>query len=251
MVTGASSGIGLEFAKLLAADSYDLILAARDKAALTKVAAELQELHGITATPISIDLSIQGAADALWDKVGKRPVAVLVNSAGFGNYADVVDSDPKKLESMIALNITCTTRLSQLAAASMKKRGTGNIVNFGSILSFFPSPHNAVYGATKAYVLQFSEALNEELAGSGAHVTVLCPGPTKTGFAKAASIEKASVMNGNLPTAQTVAQFGYNAMKQNKTVAVHGFRTKVFALVGPRIFTRARVRKIVGKVQSE
>ncbi len=250
VITGASSGIGLEFTKLLAADGYDMLIASRDGKALRALAKELAAEHKTKATPLAIDLSEPGAADRLWKKLGAQKVDVFINNAGFGDYVDVVNSDPATLERMIALNITALTQLSRLAAIAMKKRRSGSIVNVASILSFVPSPHNAVYGATKAYVLSFSEALSEELKGTGVSVTALCPGPTRTGFAAAAHMEKSSVMQSSrLPTGKEVAAFGYEAMKQKKVVAVHGAQTKFVSLIAPRILPRSAIRRIIEKVQ--
>ncbi len=251
VVTGASSGIGLEFAKLLATDKYDLIIASRDAKVLDAVADELRTKHDIKVEVVIVDLSIELSADMLWDKVGKRKVDVLINNAGFGDLANVIDADFSMLSSMIGLNITSLTRLSQLAAKAMVLQGSGNILNLASILSFTPSPHDAVYGATKTYVLNFSEALSEELRGTGVHVTILCPGPTNTGFAKAAKMENSSVMRGNLPTAYDVAMCGYRAMQKNKVVVVHGRHTWLYAYVMPKLFPRSIVRKIIGKIQAK
>jgi uncharacterized protein len=250
VITGASSGIGLEFTKLLAADGYDMLIAARDGKALRKLSKELATEYKTKATPLAVDLSIPGAAEKLWKKLGTQKVDVFINNAGFGDYVDVVKSDPVRLERMIALNITALTQLSRLAAIAMKKRRRGSIVNVGSILSFVPSPHNAVYGATKAYVLSFSEALGEELKGTGVSVTALCPGPTRTGFAAAARMEKSAVMQSSrLPTGKEVAIFGYEAMKQKKVVAVHGAQTKFVALIGARFLPRSAIRRIIERVQ--
>ena len=250
VITGASSGIGLEFAKLLAADGYDMLIAARDSNALGVLAKQLAADYKIDVTPLTIDLSLPESPQQLWNKLGKQKVDVFINNAGFGDYVDVVQSDPATLERMIALNITTLTQLSRLAAIAMSKRGSGAILNVASILSFVPSPHNAVYGATKAYVLSFSEALSEELRGTGVSVTALCPGPTRTGFAAAAHMEKSSVMQSSrLPTGKEVATFGYEALKQKKVVAVHGAQTKFVSLVAPRILPRSAIRRIIEKVQ--
>jgi short-subunit dehydrogenase len=250
VITGASSGIGLSFANKFASEGYDLIIVSRSKDALQSIAKEISDKNKVKVSIIPTDLSLDGSADELWDKLKNVKVDVFVNNAGFGNSDDVVDANPQKLTSMIALNITALTRLSQLAAISMKERGTGSIVNLASVLSFFPTPHGAVYGATKAYVLSFSEALSEELKGTGVYVTALCPGPTRTNFAKQANMENLSIMNGNLPTGDDVAQYGYEAMLKHKVVAVHGLRTKINALVASRLVPRATMRQISARIQS-
>ncbi len=250
VITGASSGIGLSLANKYASENYNLIIVARGQKTLQEIAKKIREEHGVEASVISADLSLPGAADLLWQKMKHQKIDIFINNAGFGDLHDVVDADPSKLSSMIALNITTLTRLSQLAAISMKKRGVGAIVNLASVLSFFPSPHGAVYGATKAYVLSFTEGLSEELKGTGVHVTAICPGPTKTNFAAQASMQKLSVMNGNMPTGDDVAEYGYNAVAQHKVVAVPGLRNKVSTFIAPRILSRAILRRISGKVQS-
>lgn len=250
VVTGASSGIGLSFANKFAAEKYSLVIVARDTNALEVLAKKLEKSYSTDVTVISADLSVAGAANALWKQIGNRQIDVFVNNAGFGDLTDIVDANPGKLESMIALNITTLTRLSQLAAISMKERGTGSIINLASVLSFFPSPHGAVYGATKAYVLSFSEALSEELKGTGVYVTALCLGPTKTNFASQADMQDLGMMNGNLPTGDDVARYGYEAMKKHKVVAVHGLRVKLNAYVAPKILPRAIMRRISGNLQS-
>ena len=251
VITGASSGIGLEFARLLAADNYDVLLAARDKKGLEQVAADLEKEHGIKAEVFAIDLGVEGAADKLWDKTDKRHVEVLINNAGFGDLVPLVDANWEKLNAMIDLNITTLTRLSQLAATDMKKQDSGKILNVASAAAFFPGPGMATYFATKSYVLSFSEALAQELDNTNVTVTALCPGATRTGFQKAADMEDAAMVQGKLPTAQEVAEYGYDAMNKGKVVAIHGFNNKVVAGFLPRILPRSFVRKTIDRVQNK
>lgn len=247
LVTGASSGIGREFAKILAKDGYDLVIVARDQTGLDRVASEIKKNSGSKVRIISLDLSASDAADKLWSKLLSSP-QILINNAGIGDYAQVATADPNKIRSMIDLNIQTLTRLAQLAAIDMKKKGAGNILNLASIASFIPGPGMAAYYASKAYVLSFSEALSEELRGTNVHVTALCPGPTETQFQKTAHAESNEVFNRKLPTAAEVASFGYTALKQNKVVAVHGFTNKVITFL-PRLLPRSTVRKHVAKAQ--
>lgn len=247
VVTGGSGGIGLAFAKLLARDGYDLLLTARDKSALKQVSAKLTKEHKVSVDYIALDLSQKGAADTLWEKTNSRSVDVLINNAGFGDYADVIDADWKKLEAMIDLNITALTRLSQLAGNSMVQQGSGNIVNVASIAAFFPGAKMATYYATKAYVLSFSEALSVELKTTGAKVTTLCPGPTATGFQQAAEADDVSFFKGNIPTADDVAAYGYKAMKKGKVIAVPGLMNRLQASA---MLPRSWKRNIVAKVQN-
>lgn len=247
VVTGGSGGIGLAFAKLLARDGYDLLLAARDKSALKKVSARLTKEHNVSVDYIALDLSQKGAADTLWENTNSRSVDVLINNAGFGDYADVINADWEKLEAMIDLNITALTRLSQLAAHSMVQQGSGNIVNVASIAAFFPGAKMATYYATKAYVLSFSEALSVELKTTGAKVTALCPGPTATGFQQAAEADNVSFFKGNIPTADDVAAYGYQAMKKGKVIAVPGLINRLQAST---VLPRSWKRNIVDKIQN-
>lgn len=250
VITGASSGIGASFAYKFGREHYDLIIIARNEKALEAIAKEIRDLNGVNVTVILADLSLPDAADTVWKQLKDTDIDVFVNNAGFGGLSDVVSADPQRLQSMIAVNVTTLSRLSQLAAISMKKRGTGSIINLASILSFFPTPHGAVYGATKAFVLSFSEALSEELKGTGVYVTAICPGPTATNFATQASMQDLSVMSGKIPTGDDVAEYGYKAMLKHKVVAVHGLGIKMGAFIAPRIFSRSVMRRLSGKIQS-
>ncbi len=249
VITGASSGIGLSFANKFAAEGYNLIIVARNKNALQEIAKTISDEKKVRVSVITADLSMDNAADSLWSQLKNEKIDVFVNNAGFGDLDDVVNADPQKMTSMIALNITTLTRLSQLAAISMKKRGKGSIINLASVLSFFPTPHGAVYGATKAYVLSFSESLAEELKGTGVYVTAVCPGATNTNFAAQANMQNLDMMNGKLPTGDDVAEYGYNAFMKHKVVAIHGSRTRMIAFAA-RILPRATMRSISAKTQS-
>jgi short-subunit dehydrogenase len=251
IITGASSGIGREFANRLAQDNYDLLLVSRDQKDLKNVAAEIQAQFGAKTDYIALDLTADGSIEKLWKRVGSKNVQVLINNAGFGDLSPVVKADWAKLQNMITLNISALTQLSQLAAQSMKRERTGCILNVASIAAFIPGPGMATYYATKAYVLSFSEALSQELSGSGVSVTALCPGPTKTHFAESAGADKSGLFTGNIPTAADVAAYGYKAMLAGKVVAVHGFKNKLSALVLPRLLPRFIIRKAVSKIQNE
>jgi short-subunit dehydrogenase len=250
VITGASSGIGLSLANKFASENYDLVIVARSENELRSIAKRISDKEGVKVSVVPADLSIDGAADKLWDRLKNETIDVFINNAGFGDLHDIVDADPSKLTSMIALNITALTRLSQLAAISMKKRGSGSIINLASVLSFFPSPHGAVYGATKAYVLSFSEALSEELKGTGVHVTALAPGVTNTNFAAQANMQDLGIMKGNIPTADDVAEYGYRAFVKHKVVAVPGLGNKATAHIATTILPRAMMRSISAKFQS-
>lgn len=251
VVTGASSGIGLELAKILAKDTYDLMLVARDEDALSTLATELEKTHNITVKYASLDLSVHGAADSLWQKLDtERPLDILINNAGFGDYAPVVEANPKRLSSMITLNIETLTLLSTYTARYMKNRGSGKIMNVASLAGFFPGANMATYYATKAYVLSFSEALAQELSHSPVTVTALCPGPTATHFQEAAHATNVSFFQRQMPTARDVAQYGYRAMLRGKVVAVPGVGNKLQAFVLPRFIPRFIIRKTVDYAQN-
>ena len=188
LITGGNSGIGLELARQAAADGRNLILVAQNPAALETAAAELN--RNVKVHTISHDLSQPGAAEVVYDSVRKlgADVDCLINNAGFGDHGPFATSDLARQRSMIAVNITALTELTRLFLPAMLQRGRGQILNVASVTAFVPGPLMSVYFATKHYVLAFSEALIEELRGSGVTVTALCPPPVRTPFASAAQI---------------------------------------------------------------
>jgi short-subunit dehydrogenase len=242
LVTGASSGIGSEIARVLAAD-HDLVLVARSA---DKLAALATELGG--AQVIAADLSDPAGVASVTGAV--PTVDVLVNNAGVGDFGAFADADVDKTLAMIQLNVTSLTALTRHYLPGMLERGHGQVMNVASTASFQPGPLMAVYYATKAYVLSFSEALTEETRGSGVTVTALCPGPTASGFQAAAEMELSPlVANRKLPTAAEVAAFGVKAMRRGDAVAVPGLLNRVMA--GSVRFTpRPVMRRIVHKMQA-
>lgn len=251
VITGASSGIGREFAQLFAKDNVHLVLVARDEVALGQLAQELRTTYGVKALVHAADLSDISMAEGLYDFVKQKQLSVqyLINSAGFGDYDSVIEADWDKLQAMINLNITTLTYLSKVFAKDMQQQGSGRIVNLASIAAFLPGPNMAVYYATKAYVLRFSEALASELRSSGVTVTALCPGPTASQFATAAGAEKSEAFSGKLPTAHAVAAYGYRAMQAGKPVAIHSLKNRLLILLirfAPRRLLIAAVRRAQG-----
>ncbi len=242
LVTGASNGIGLEIARVLA-PTHDLVLVARSAAKLETLA---EELGG--ARVIAADLSDPSAIAKIAAEVPS--VDVLVNNAGVGDFGPFAAADPDKTLGMIQLNVTSLTALTRAYLPGMLERGTGKIMNVASTASFQPGPLMAVYYATKAYVLSFSEALSEETRGTGVTVTALCPGPTTSGFQAAAEMELSPlVANKKLPTSAEVAAFGVKAMNKGDAVAVPGALNKIMA--GSVRFTpRPVMRRIVHKLQA-
>ncbi len=243
LVTGASSGIGLEFARLLAADQHSLTLVARSGDKLDKIAAELGGAQVIAA-----DLAAPDAASTI---VSQAPsVDILVNNAGVGDFGPFAKTELDKQLAMIDLNVRALTELTHAYLPGMLERGNGRILNVASTASFQPGPLMAVYYATKAYVLSFSEALSEETRGSGVTVTALCPGPTASGFQAAADLEHSRLVAGRkLPTAAAVAEQGYKAMMKGSAVEVTGLQNKVMA-ASVRFTPRPVLRRLVHRIQA-
>ena len=229
LVTGASSGIGYEFGRLLAQQGFNLVLVARSADRLAEIARELATAHPIKAEVVALDLSRPEAPAQLFAEVKKRglTVDVLVNNAGFGDLCPYADSDWENQRQMIQLNVVSLAQLTRVFLAEMIQRKSGKILNVGSTGSFAPVPYMAVYAATKAFVLSFSEALSAELQGTGVTVTALCPGVTKTNFFKRAKSENMLLRRLNQMQARDVAQIGYRAMMQGKARVVSGWFNKI------------------------
>lgn len=245
LITGASSGIGWELARVLAQEKYNLILVARNREKLEELQKKLQTPEN-TVDVIAMDLSDSESAKKLYAKTEGlgRQVDILVNNAGFGDSGAFAEIDLDRQVQMINLNVTTLTALTHLYLQGMKKRNSGHIVNIASTAAFQPGPYMAVYFATKSYVLSFTEALAEELDGLSVYATAICPGPTKSGFQEAANLSSAKLFQrGPVPTSQDVAQFIYEAMKNRKVVAIHGAINNTMAFAG-RFAPRAVVRKI-------
>lgn len=242
LVTGASGGIGLEIARVLAGE-HDLVLVARSADGL---AAAATAVGG--ATVLALDLADPGAVARVVEAVPE--VDCLVNNAGVGDFSPFAEADPGKLDTLIALNIGALTQLTRAYLPGMLARKRGRILNVASTAAFQPGPLMAVYYATKAYVLSFSEALAEETRGSGVTVTALCPGPTASGFQAGAAMEGSRLVRGRtLPTAASVAAYGVAAMRKGDAVAVPGLMNKVFAS-SIRLTPRPIVRRVVHRMQS-
>lgn len=225
LITGASSGLGKELAKLYAQDGHDVVLVARSEDKLKALAEELQSAHGITATVIAADLSRATAPAELVKALERRSlvVDVLVNNAGYGLYGEFTKTDLTKELEMIQLNVTSLTELTKRLLPGMVARGRGQVLNVASTAAFQPGPLMAVYYATKAFVLYLSEALASELEGTGVTVTAFCPGPTESGFQAEAQLGGSKLVAGKkLPDARTVATLGYRAAKKGKRVYIPG-----------------------------
>lgn len=241
LVTGASTGIGLEIARVLAAD-HELVLAARSAGRLETLASELGG-----ARAIAVDLTDPAGVAKLVADVGE--VDILVNNAGLGDFGPFAEARTDKLDQMIELNVASLTKLCRAYLPGMLERGRGRILNVASTASFQPGPLMAVYYATKAYVLSFSEAIAEETRGTGVTVTALCPGPTATEFQAAAAMEDSKLVSGKrLPSAASVAAFGVKAMQRGDVVAVPGLSNRVMA-ASVRFSPRPIVRRLVHRLQ--
>ena len=233
----------MEIARVLARD-HDVVLAARSAGKLDALAAELGG-----ARVVAVDLADPAGPAKLIAEV--PTVDVLVNNAGFGDFGPFADASAAKLDEMIELNIGALTRLTRAYLPGMVQRGSGRVMNVASTAAFQPGPLMAVYYATKAYVLSFSEAVAEETRGSGVTVTALCPGPTASGFQAGAEMESSKLVKGRkLPSSANVAAYGVRAMNKGKVVAVPGFTNKMMA-ASVRFTPRTMLRRIVHRMQSE
>jgi len=251
LVTGASSGIGLDLAKRFAAEGHDVALVARSEGKLKELAAALEAEHQVRAHVVTADLAQPRAAETLVAALDARGIAVdvLVNNAGYALYGAFTETDLADELNMIQVNIVALTHLTKLLVRKMVARKEGRVLNVASTAAFQPGPLMAVYYATKAYVLSFSEALANELAGTGVTVTALCPGPTKTGFQARAQMEESKLVRGReIMTSETVARAGYTGLMKGKTVVIPGVGNRMMANA-IRFLPRNTVTKLVRNAQ--
>ena len=253
LVTGASSGLGLELAKTIAADGHDVVLASRSSAALQLLADELQRRLGVVAIPIPTDLSLPDAGPALARQLSARglDIDVLVNNAGFTLYGPLETNDEYALVELARVNVEALTMLTRSLLPGMLQRRRGMIINMASNAAFQPGPLMAAYYASKAYVLSFSLALTEEVRGRGVTVTALCPGPTATGFQARGGMEDSKLVAGRqLSSAAEVAEWGWAQAKRGRPFAVHGARWRMFAL-GSRLIPRSTAARMAMRAQEQ
>jgi len=247
LITGASGGIGHDLAILAAADGKNLVLVARSADKLDQLSETIRKNNKSEVIPIALDLSEEVGVNKLISEITLKDLNIdtLINNAGFGDFGDFAKADLTKNMEMIRLNISTLTQLSHFALQRMLKAGRGRILNVASTASFMPGPGMAVYYASKAYVLSFSEALTRELKGSGVSVTTLCPGPTDTSFASAAGLGK-SLMHRMLPpaTSMQVAKAGYKAMIKGRAIEIPGFVNKL-STMAPRFSPRSIIRNMI------
>jgi uncharacterized protein len=253
LITGASNGIGLELAKIHAAKGGHLVLVARNKAKLDELKQTLESQYKISVYTIGKDLAQLDAALEVYNETIQQGIQVdyLINNAGFGDFGMFVETNWSKEVQMIHLNITTLTQFTKLYLKDMVARGSGKIMNVASTAAFQSGPTMAVYYATKAYVLSFSEAVDNEVNNKGITITTLCPGATESGFQAAAAMEESALVKGKkLPTSKSVAEYGYKAMLKGKTVAIHGTMNYIMANA-IRFMPRSWVVKITRKIQDK
>jgi uncharacterized protein len=253
LVTGASNGIGLELARIHASKGGNLVLVARNLEKLNDIKAELEKKFNIKVYTIGKDLSKLDAALEVYNETNQQKIQVdyLINNAGFGDFGMFVETDWQKELQMINLNITTLTQFTKLYVQDMVRRGNGKIMNVASTAAFQSGPTMAVYYATKAYVLSFSEAVDNEVSDKGVTVTTLCPGATESGFQAAAAMEESALVKGKkLPSAKEVAEYGYTSMMNGKTVAIHGMMNYIMAN-SVRFTPRAMVVKLTRLIQDK
>lgn len=250
LITGASGGIGAAFAEIFARNGYNLVIIARNKQVLETSVADLSRAFGITVTPLTKDLARPEAPTEIVAELQGQAIHidVLVNNAGFGTYGLFTETNLKDELEMMQLNMVTLTHLTKLLLAEMIQRHSGKILNVASTAAFQPGPLMAVYYATKAYVLSLSEALANELQGTGVSVTALCPGPTRSGFQSRAAMEDSKLFSGGIMDVQTVARIGYHGLMSKKAVVIPGLRNKLLAW-GVRLTPRNLVTRIARRNQ--
>jgi short-subunit dehydrogenase len=253
LITGASSGIGLELAIVCARNGINLLLIARNGKALEKLSSEIIYKYNVQVDVLSIDLSVQSSAQEVYNWCSQKNIEVnyLINNAGFGDYGNFADSKWEKQLMMINLNIVTLSYLTHLFLPNMIKNNYGKILNVASTAAFQPGPGMSVYFATKAFVLHFSEAISCELNNTEVTVTALCPGPTESGFQDAANMAESKLVKGKkFPSSKEVAEYGYQSMMKGKTVAIHGTLNYILAN-SIRLVPRSLVLKMVKFMQDK
>jgi uncharacterized protein len=253
LITGASSGIGYEFAHVFAQHGHNLILTARSESKLLELKKELEDKFKIQAHVLPMDLSVVGASQKLHNQIQNLnlQVDVLVNNAGFGDHGHFRQASLDIQQQMIQLNITALTELTRLFLPSMVEAKFGKVLNVASTAAFQPGPLMSVYFASKVYVLYFSEALHEELKGTGVSITALCPGPTESGFQAAANVTGVTLTKSTpVATSASVALFGYKALMSGTAVAIPGLINRILAFL-PRVSPRFLTRQIAMQLQKK
>jgi short-subunit dehydrogenase len=249
LITGASSGIGAELARLCAADGYSVILVARRADRLAEMAESLAREFGVRARGVAVDLADAGACQTLRDQTAGDLVEILINNAGFGLRGRYTETDWEAEARMVQVNMTALAHLTKLFAKDMSGRGSGRILNVGSTAAFVPGPFMAMYYASKAFVVSLSLSIADELRGTGVSVTVLCPGPTRTEFETAAGLGDSNLFKGPIMSAAAVAREGYAAMMAGKPEVIAGARNRWMILL-TRLAPRTMLARITRRLNS-
>jgi short-subunit dehydrogenase len=249
LITGASAGLGLEYAKLFAADGHDLLLVARRRDRLEALAKEVSAAHGVRAHVVAADLGTSEGPGRVLDSVARigLEVGFLVNNAGFGTSGAFAELDADRELEMIQVNIVSLVALTRALLPPMLARKSGRILNIGSTAGFQPGPFMAAYYASKAFVNSFTEALSYELRGTGVTATVSCPGATATEFSTVAGNERSRLFRMGAASPAVVAREGYRAMMAGKPIVVHGMKNK-FGVQLLRVSPRSAVRAIAASL---
>jgi uncharacterized protein len=251
LITGASGGIGEELAKLCAAHGYDLVLVARSEERLRKLAGDLIGKHGIRAVALPTDLADPAAPGWLCEELTAQGIEVdlLINNAGFGMRGPFAEMDVPAITGMLQVNIAALTLLTRLLLPPMIRKGRGRVLNLASTAAYFPGPFMAEYYASKAYVLSLSEALANELQGTGVTATALCPGPTSTGFAERAGVAHANLFQRSVMGVEQVAREGFEGMLRGQAVVIAGARNRWLARLSG-IAPRSLLAKVTRNLNS-
>lgn len=252
LITGASTGIGYEFARLFAREGYHLVVVARQAPRLADVKAELEQQFHVPVKAVVKDLAVPSAPDEIFAELRREgiTVEVLVNNAGFGTHGPFAEADLAEQRDMMQVNMVALTHLTRLLLPGMVAQNSGKLLNVASTAAFQPGPLMAVYYASKAYVLSFSEALANELRGTGVTVTALCPGPTRTGFQDRAGVGHTRLMSGRIADAASVAREGFRGLMAGAPVVIPGFRNKLLA-ISVRLLPRRLITRIVRRIQEK
>jgi len=249
LVTGASAGLGRDFARLFAADGHDVVLVARRRARLEELAGELERAHHVKTHVIAADLTDPTAPGAIAEALtgAGTDIEFLVNNAGFGSNGRFVEQSRQRELDMVSVNVSALLALTHLFLPAMIERGRGRILNIGSTAGFQPGPFMATYYASKAFVNHFSEAIAHEVAGTGVTVTVSCPGPVATEFGEVSGNGKSRLFKSGVASSDAIARQAYAAMMKGKRMVVHGFTAKA-GVQALRISPRAAIQRIAARL---
>ncbi len=252
LITGASSGIGLDLAHLFASDGHNLVLVARNQERLDDLADELRSKHGIQARVLPEDLADLDAPDRIFNTLNSENIEIdyLVNNAGFNSWGKLAETRADRELDMIKVNLLALYRLTKLYLPVMLKRNQGRILNVASTAGFVPGPYSAVYYASKAFVISMTEAIAEEIRDSNVTATVLCPGPTETEFFERADMMQTALKKGNTMSSKKVAEIGYKAMMKGKSTKIAGFANWLL-IFSTRFSPRRLMAKIAASLNSK